>query len=440
MPTVPPQRRHPIATALVLALAAASPLAAQPAANEPAVVPAAEVEALRAELVRLQARLAALEARAAAAPEPAPTPAPAPEPEPAAAAVTGGPGLAVAEDDGARGFEIGGRIHFDAYANRDDQVPTTSGTEFRRARFQIEGEAADWGYVLQVETSGGIADLRDVYLTRGLGDSTLYIGQFKPFRSMEELVSSNDLSTLERGFGSAAALFDGRQWQQGVGLLTEYAQGTLGVSAFTLREDNTRRNEGWGAAARGTWTPLRDGDRLVHLGAWYSLEDGGRNTPATAVEVAYGGRRGAEALLFESVAGSAFEQRAAAIEFAGTLGGFHWQGEWTRATLAGAAGDGRIEASYLQAGYLFGGVREYDPGEGAFGSPADVGAGLWEAVARIDHARLVDAPGIEVLRYVLGVNWYASDDVRFMLNWTVGEDRATGDDPSQLALRAQYVF
>ncbi|HAI58475.1 MAG TPA: hypothetical protein DCM32_01160 [Xanthomonadaceae bacterium] len=432
--TVLPFRRPPLVAALLFVCAVAAPAAAAEDATAAVAVSAAEVEALRTELARLQARLAALEARAAVPTAPG-TPA-----APAAPGVEAGPGLAVESADRAQAFEIGGRLHFDAYANRDDRVSTSSGTDFRRARFQIEGEAADWGYVLQLETSGGIADLRNAYIERDFGDSTLYIGQFKPFRSMDELTSSNDMSTLERGFGSAAALFDSRQWQQGVGLLTGYAQGTFGVSAFSLREDNTRRNEGWGAAVRGTWTPLRQGDRLVHLGAWYSLENGGRDTPGTAVEVAYGGRRGAEALLFESLDGVDFEQRAAAIEFAGALGGFHWQGEWTRATIAGAGGDGRIETRYLQAGYLFGGVREYDTGDGAFDAPVDVGTGLWEAVARVDHARLIDAPGIEVLRWVLGVNWYATDAVRFMLNWTMGHDRATGDDPSQLALRAQYVF
>lgn len=391
-------------------------------------LPASEVAALRAEIAALQARLAALEARAA---------------EPAAGVgptIDAGPGLEVTSADGEASFGIGGRIHYDVYAHDTDEVAATGGSEIRRARVQVEGEAVGWGWRVQAELSGRTTDLRDVYLERGFGDSTLTIGQFKPHRSMEELTSSNDITTMERGFGSAAGLFADRQSQQGVSLLTGLPQGSLGVSVFSLREDNTPRNDGWGASARGTWAPLRDGDRLVHLGAWYSLEDGGAGTPATAVEVAYGGRRGPAALIFESVDGSAFEQRTGGVEFAGALGSFHWQGEWSRATVAGLAGDGRLEAAYLQAGWIFGGVREYDVGEGVFGSPADIGEGLWEVVARVDRIRLREADGIEARRLVLGANWYVNDDLRFMLNWTRGEDVATGDEPSQLALRAQYVF
>lgn len=428
---MPLTRRAPHSLLSLAVVAVLAPMSAQSAA-----LPAEEVAALRAEIAALQARLAALEAQAAA---PAPAVAPVAEATPTPR-VDAGPGLEIESEDGDASFGIGGRIHYDVYAHDADQVESTGGSEFRRARVQVEGEAAGWGWRVQAELSGRNTDLRDVYLERGFGDSTLTIGQFKPFRSMDELTSSNDLSAMERGFGSASGLFADRQWQQGVGLLTGLEAGSFGVSAFSLREDNTARNEGWGAAARGTWAPIREGDRLVHLGAWYSIENGGENTPGTAVEVAYGGRRGPEALLFESVDGRDFDQRTGGVEFAGTRGGFHWQGEWSRATVAGLAGDGRLEAAYLQAGYLFGGVREYDLGEGVFGSPTGIGEGLWEVVARIDRIRLRDAGDREARRVVLGTNWYVNDDLRFMLNWTRGKDLATGDEPSQLALRAQYVF
>ncbi len=430
-------------TALAVALGAAL----APVVATAADIPAAEVTALRAEIAALQARLDALEARAgnasAAVGAPAAEPvaaAPAAGAPAAAPTVAAGPGLEIESADGESSFEIAGRIHYDVYAHDADQVPSTGGSEFRRARVQVEGSAAGWGYRVQAELSGRNTDLRDVYLERGFGDSTLTIGQFKPFRSMDELTSSNDITAMERGFGSAAGLFADRQWQQGVGWLTGFGRGSLGVSAFSLREDNTARNEGWGTAARGTWAPLLGDDRLVHLGAWYSLENGGDDTPGTTVEVAYGGRRGPEALLFESLDGPDFEQRSAGLEFAGLRGGFHWQGEWSRATVAGPGGDGRLEAAYLQAGWLFGGVREYDVGEGVFGSPVDIGEGLWEVVARVDRIRLRDAAGVEARRFVIGTNWYVNEQLRFMLNWTQGEDVATGDEPSQLALRAQYVF
>lgn len=359
----------------------------------------------------------------------------------AAPAVEAGPGREVASADESSGFELGGRLHYDVYAHDTDQVAATGGSEFRRVRLNVEGSAGDWSYVVQAELSGRNSDLRDVYLSRGFGDgNTLLVGQFKPFRSLDELVSSNDISVMERGFGSAAGLFADRQWQQGVGVIRARPAGTLGLSVFSLREDNTPRNEGWGAAGRGTWLPFGDGERLVHLGASYSIENGGKATPGIAIEVAYGGRRGPESLLFESADGARFGQRSAGLEFAGRVGGFHWQSEWQRASIAGAAGDARFGTGYAQLGYLFGGVRAYDAAEGIFDSPEDVGGGLWELVARVDRIERRDVGGVAVRRYVLGANWYVNDDLRFMLNWTRGEDRSTGDEPSQLALRTQYVF
>jgi phosphate-selective porin OprO/OprP len=422
-------RPLPLALALVTGWAAAPALAIA-ADTDPAI--AAEMAALRAELSRLQARLEQLETRAqapAAASAPVET-----------ATVEAGPGLGVESADGERAFSIGGRLHYDLYAHDTGQREATGGTEFRRARVNVDGAAAGWNYRVQVELSGGNVDLRDVYLEHELAGGTLTLGQFKPFRSLEELTSSNDISVMERGFTSASGLFADRQWQQGIGWLRPLPAGSLGLSVFSLREDNTRRNEGWGAAARGTWAPILNEQRLVHLGAWGSYEDGGQNTPSVEIEAAYAGRRGPSALLFESTGGGAFEQRSAGLEFAGRLGGFHWQSEWARATLAGAAGDGRLEAAYLQAGWVFGGVRAYDAEEGVFDGIEDVGEGRWEAIARVDRIRLRDAGQTEARRFILGITRYVTDDLRLMLNWVDGEDRSIDDEAGQLAFRIQQVF
>jgi hypothetical protein len=139
-----------------------------------------------------------------------------------------------------------------ANANASDQRPARGGSEFRRVRLGIDGEAAGWGYRAQLEMSGSNVDLRDANVERELGRALLTLGQFKPFRSMEELTSSNDLGAMERGFASGTGIFAQRQRQQGIGLLQPLRAGGIGISAFSLREDNTPRSEGWGSAARAT--------------------------------------------------------------------------------------------------------------------------------------------------------------------------------------------
>uniref|UniRef100_UPI002FE39E75 porin n=1 Tax=Silanimonas lenta TaxID=265429 RepID=UPI002FE39E75 len=103
-------------------------------------------------------------------------------------------------------------------------------------------------------------------------------------------------------------------------------------------------------------------------------------------------------------------------------------------------GSGTLEGGYAQLAWLPGGQRAYDAGDGVFGSPKNIGRGLWEVVARLDHLRDADRSGVDLSRWSLGLNWYASPQVRFMLQWTQGRDEASGDDPGQLGFRAQYVF
>lgn len=430
---VPARRALTLPFCLALAITAAPPAQA----SEPDPVLDSEVTALRAELQRLQARLAELEARSLASAQQADASADAGR----SPRIEAGPGLEIAADDAGRSFGIGGRLHYDLYAHDEGARAATGGSEFRRARVNVDGEAAGWNYRLQVELSGGEVDLRDVYLERGFGDATLTLGQFKPHRSMEELGSSNDLSVLERGFTSASGLFADRQWQQGIGVLTRLPSGSLGASVFTLREDNTARNEGWGAAARATWAPLHSDTRVLHFGLWGSEERGGANTPAIEFEAAYAGRRGPAALVFESAEGSDFEQRSVGVEAAGRLGAFHWQSEWAHASIAGPQATGDVEAAYLQAGWVFGGGgRSYDVDEGLFGDMQDIGSGRWEAIARVDRIRLRDSDDIEARRLVVGLNRYINEELRLMLNWVRGEDRSIDDRAGQLGLRVQYVF
>ena len=52
--------------------------------------------------------------------------------------------------------------------------------------------------------------------TEVLGGELIF-GQFKPYRSMEDLTSSNDVLLIERPYTSSNGVFAGREFQQGVG-------------------------------------------------------------------------------------------------------------------------------------------------------------------------------------------------------------------------------
>src|SRR5690606_34964152 len=146
-----------------------------------------------------------------------------------------------------------GRIHFDTYIFDEDLIDATSTTEFRRTRLTLSGKAYGWDYKLEQDFSAGntTAGYRDVFIsTKALG-GTLMLGQVKPFRSMEEMTSSNEIPMMERPFASASGLYDGRQFQQGVGYKMSGDMHSIAVAGFNLRDASGARNEGIGASVRG---------------------------------------------------------------------------------------------------------------------------------------------------------------------------------------------
>ena len=104
---------------------------------------------------------------------------------------------------------IGGRIHFDTYAFDRDLASTTGTSEFRRARLTLAGKALGWDYKVEQDFSAGsnLDGLRDAYIATAFAGGKVTIGHFKPYRSMEELTSSNEILMMERPFASATGLF-----------------------------------------------------------------------------------------------------------------------------------------------------------------------------------------------------------------------------------------
>ena len=74
------------------------------------------------------------------------------------------------------------------------------------------------------------------------------------------------------------------------------------------------------------------------------------------------------------------------------------------------------------------------------------GGGAWEIGARYDVLDLTDGTvtGGEMDNYVLALNWYPNDRIRFMVNYTVVDTDsnavAANDEPHIIGLRAQYDF
>lgn len=353
-------------------------------------------------------------------------------------------GLKVTSADNQFSMQVGGRIHFDGYAFDDDVTDPTSTTEFRRARLTLQGTALGWEYKMEQDFAAGsnLDGLRDLYIAKAFGLGKLTIGHFKPYRSMEELTSSNEILMMERPFASATGLFNGRQFQQGVGYLYSGANYTLGASAFNLRGASGPRNEGTGIAARATWAPIMSGTETFHLGAWYSHENVNEGSAALSAAASYAGRRGPSQTIATTAAGTGDQVDAYGLELAGQWGPVFFQSEYALASFGQGGGVDQDVATFYAQGSLMlnGGQKVYKAPNGVFGSPKVTDRGLWELTARYDHIENKDIAGREAESFILGVNYYINPNLRLMMNYTMGENEVTGDDINQLALRTQFSF
>lgn len=433
-------RPNPLHLAIAIGLGLSLPAGAARAQS------ASEVAELRAELAALKARIADMEARLATAPEaqtpPAPPLAEAPA-RPETRAETKG-GLKLVSADGRFEATLGGRMQFDLYAFDEDFMTATGSSEFRRARLSLAGKAYGWDYKLEQDFAAGtnLDGLRDAWIaTEALG-GRFTIGHFKPYRAIEELTSSNEILMMERPFSSATGLFSSRQFQQGVGYLRGGGNYSAGLSLFNLRSAAAGRNEGLGAAGRVTYAPINGDERTLHLGGWFSIEDLNKDSPSIAGTFNYAGRRGPAQTLALVAGGTGERLSVQALEAAGSFGPLFFQGEYAHASFGRPnASDHELVTWYLQGSWLLnGGHRGYKPGTGVFGAPKVTDRALWELTARYDTAENRDVADMRVDSWILGVNYYLNPSLRFMFNYTQGDNAANGDQTAQYALRTQFSW
>ena len=380
-------------------------------------------------------------------------------------------GLKITSEDGNYSASLGGRIHFDTYLFDTDIEDPISTTDFRRARITLKGNIYDWKYVLEQDFTGGdtLSGYRDVYIAHNFLDGEVRIGQFKPFRSMAEMTSSNEITMLERPFSSSTGLYDGNQFQQGIGWTGVLDCFTLGMMAFNLRDAGTPRNEGVGAAGRLAWAPINTDTTVFHLGTAISFENANRNSPDLIAEADYAGRRGPSQLIALTPGDFGGKASTAALELAGSYGPLYFQSEYVIGEFDGDyylsevdfedefgapapflcdpqfgcyIADQTVQTWYVQGSWMLTGEHKtYNKKRGAFNSAKPSGDGLWggawELTARYDTMENRDINNLEASSAQIGLNYYANRNVRVMMNLIFGDDEFTGDNTNQFGIRVQ---
>jgi phosphate-selective porin OprO and OprP len=348
-------------------------------------------------------------------------------------------------------FKLRGRFHLDSGYHDEDNITLDDGFNVRRTRIGVTGTIDDnWSGIIEYDFAENATTAQDVHLNRKLGDGTLKIGQFKVPMGLNEMTSSNNITFIERSTPNNLVV-DARR----LGIGYDWFSGDFGFQGMVFGRrigTNAAGDEPMGIGARFVYAP-KIGAGQLHLGAAVAYEDVQdfttqryRDRPEARVD----GNRLIDTGNITDVSSTT----KYGLELAYLAGPFSVEGEYLSVDISRDAGaEPTFSGYHVQASYvLTGESRGYRGGVFRGVTPGSKDRGAWEIAARYSSADLIDSgfQGGEQENITLGVNYYSSAYVRFMLNYiivdvegsnaTVAGDVVGDDSPNILIARAQFNF
>lgn len=381
-------------------------------------------------------------------------------------------GLRFESADKAFTAQVGGRIHAD-YAFVDDDVfegtsaEVGNGAKFRRARLGMKGTMFnDWTYGLEVNFAGDNKnEFTDVFLGyKGFENVEFKLGRHKMPVGLEELTSSNNITFMERSTATNVFALSRRD---GLTVSTRGDNWTLTGGAYlgdgVSDSASNGKDTDYGYGARVTFAPLSEAGKVVHFGASFQHEefekkfsDDSYNTQRLRArpEIHFFDTRPIDVSYADTKNANTYGLEAATV-----LGPFSLQGEYFNKRLSrDSAKNASVDGYYIQGSYaLTGESRSYS--NGAFGGikPKNAvnqgGIGAWELALRYSDIDLLDNGtgatgnvGTEGDIFTIGLNWYATNNIRFMANYVNADiernfpgDKSS-DDIKAFMFRGQVAF
>ncbi len=173
-------------------------------------------------------------------------------------------------------FKPRGRLQYDAgfVSNPGDNLITRNlgfNTRARRIRLGVEGNIpGGFGYKFEMDFANSAVGFGDVILTYAPKGKpwSLTIGNHETMTGLEQITSSRFVSFIERA-AFDDAFVNTRRIGASFGLVNKAGTARFNAGLFAAHSiDSSLDNEGWIAAARGTYSPLMGATQL-HLGANY---------------------------------------------------------------------------------------------------------------------------------------------------------------------------
>lgn len=366
--------------------------------------------------------------------------------------VTSGNRFGLCTDDKFNCIYLTGRLHLDAAAYSFDPASALTapqnphnGINARRMRIGFTGHfARDWHYTLIGDFGGsqdGTGALNNAFLQyRGFKNTWLEVGYMDVPYTLDEQVGSNNILFMERATAQVLAVdLAAGDNRSAAGFRTfgkNYWFGAYITGPVAGADHTTRANVG--ATARAVFAPVRS-DRFTWLveGDYQRLITT-QNTDVLRMRDRIEVRVDPGVRLLDT--GTMANVTSADVISGGTafsFQNFYFQGEYFHYRISrDVGGDAQFNGGYVQAAYtITGESRRYSESNGAFGGinpkkPFLLGGegwGAWEVALRYSHADLNDLDAAAVVRggvqrnITLGLNWYPTQNIRFMFNWIHGE-------------------
>ena len=346
-------------------------------------------------------------------------------------------------------------VHQEVEGGASVAEDTANDARVRTARLGVQGSWNDrFRYVAEASIANGDLQWEDLLLEIAPSDhTTLSVGNFKTV-SLENTTSARYTTFMERGpFNDVLGV--GRTLNLAGSVNGDAWMATAALSGDDVNDLDVAGNETVAVSGRMTFAPLVTETARVHLGGWIRHRDRGdgdalryRARPNTN----YGER-------YIDTGAIGASDTTVAAEAAVVVRNVSVQGEYARVSAERAAGaEVDLDAFYVFASWFpTGEMRNYQPDAGEFGRtpvlrPVTAGGpGAIELALRYDRvdlggARVGVAPARagEYEGVTLGANWYPFPYVRFMANYTVGENDNPVDafdaDADTFQVRAQFDF
>ena len=379
---------------------------------------------------------------------------------------TSGGGIKI--KSGEQKFAIGGRLMLD-YDSMDSGHQTEnksfSDMEWRRTRINIKGSVnKHWSYkaTYDFNSEKDTANLDEGYVKYDTKKGfTITAGKTKADMMLEQRTSSKWISTVERGLLNAmnekvnylvGKPGDGAGVKLGFYAKESRISGAISVFDAYKNDSDDDNDMILHSTARLNYSPKMGKNEYAHFGVSYGMADYKGET--SKAELQLGIHQGDKTLLADAAAGDITNL---GIEAAYVNGPFSLQAEYfdNETELEDGTKGFEWDGYYSQLSYILTGeTRGYKWKGAKFDKIKPKGKnGAIELVLRYEDISIDDADEgtvaaneVDIDRTVLGVNWYVTNTVKFMANYSsVSMDNevnpgATSEDLDSFQLRAQYAF